>query len=66
MTKIYKLNNQIKNYEWGSSDLIPQFLGMKNYKKIPYAEMWMGTHGGAPSQIEFDIHESKPDEKKAP
>jgi mannose-6-phosphate isomerase len=64
MTKIYKLNNQIKNYEWGSSHLIPQFLGMENYKKMPYAEMWMGTHVGAPSQIEPDIYESKSGEKK--
>jgi mannose-6-phosphate isomerase len=64
MTKIYKLNNQIKNYEWGSSYLIPQFLGMENYKKIPYAEMWMGTHGGAPSQIESCLNEQNPNEKK--
>jgi mannose-6-phosphate isomerase len=64
MAKIYKLNNQIKNYEWGSSNLIPQFLGMEDYKKIPYAEMWMGTHGGAPSQIESCLNELNPDEKK--
>jgi len=64
MTKIYKLNNQIKNYEWGSFNLIPQFLGMKDYKKIPYAEMWMGTHGGAPSQIESGINNINPNEIK--
>jgi len=64
MEKIYKLNNQIKNYEWGSSHLIPQFLGMKDYKKVPYAEMWMGTHGGAPSQIEPCYNDVNPNEKK--
>jgi mannose-6-phosphate isomerase len=64
MTKIYKLDNQIKNYEWGSADLIPQFLGMKDYKQMPYAEMWMGTHSGAPSQIESGINELNSGEKK--
>jgi len=64
MAKIYKLNNQIKNYEWGSSHLIPQFLGMKDYKRMPYAEMWMGTHSGAPSQIESCLNDVNPNEKK--
>lgn len=49
MTKIYKLQNQIKHYEWGSPHLLPQFLGIDNPKRIPYAEMWMGTYSGAPS-----------------
>jgi mannose-6-phosphate isomerase len=63
MTKVYKLDNQIKNYEWGSSCLIPQFLGMKDYKQMPYAEMWMGTHSGAPSQI-ADLNKPNSDKKK--
>jgi mannose-6-phosphate isomerase len=64
MKIIYKLNNQIKNYEWGSPNLIPQFLGMENYKRMPYAEMWMGTHSGAPSRIDSGTNELNPDEKK--
>jgi len=51
MTKIYKLQNQIKHYDWGSPDLIPDFLGIKNESKKPYAEMWLGTHPSAPSVI---------------
>lgn len=51
MAEIYKLDNQIKNYEWGSFYLLPQFLGLeevfKNKEKKPYAEMWMGTHNSA-------------------
>jgi len=50
-TDIYKLDNQIKHYEWGSSEMIPQFLGIANNRKKPYAEMWMGTHSLSPSQI---------------
>jgi len=52
MTKIYKLNNQVKHYEWGSQKILPEFLGVENNKGLPYAELWMGTHNGAPSQIE--------------
>ncbi|MDR0441882.1 MAG: mannose-6-phosphate isomerase, class I [Treponema sp.] len=51
MADIYRLVNQIKNYEWGSPDSIPEFLGVEKDGK-PWAEMWMGTHPGAPSQTE--------------
>jgi len=51
---IKRLKNQIKHYEWGSNDLIPQFLGIENSSGKPYAEMWMGTHDGAPSLVELD------------
>ena len=51
--KICKLHNQIKNYEWGSINTIPEFLNIENIKKIPYAEMWMGTHESAPSHVDF-------------
>jgi len=52
MTKIYKLQNQIKHYDWGSPKLLPEFLGLKdNDPKKPYAEMWMGTHPSAPSLV---------------
>jgi len=51
MSEIYKLQNKIKNYEWGSPDILPQFLGLQNKQARPWAEMWMGTHIGAPSQV---------------
>jgi len=52
MTKIYKLQNQIKNYDWGSAKLIPDLLGLKdNDPNKPCAEMWMGTHPSAPSRV---------------
>jgi len=54
MTKIYKLNNKIKHYDWGSAQILPGFLGIENSKGLPYAEMWMGTHSGAPSLVELD------------
>jgi len=51
MIKVYKLHNQIKHYKWGSTVILPEFLGLSNDENLPYAEMWMGTHNGAPSQI---------------
>jgi len=56
MKKIYKLQNQIKNYDWGSPKLIPEFLGLEQFDPHkPYAEMWMGTNQQAPSQVEEGI-----------
>jgi mannose-6-phosphate isomerase class I len=55
MIKIIKLINQIKHYEWGSVDILPNFLGIKNKKKIPFAEMWMGTHPLSPSKIRKNL-----------
>jgi len=31
--------------------MIPQFLNVENNSLLPFAEMWMGTHKGAPSQV---------------
>jgi mannose-6-phosphate isomerase len=53
MSDVYKLHNKIKHYEWGSAELLPCFLGIENSNGRPYAEMWMGTHNSAPSQIEL-------------
>jgi len=51
MKKIYKLNNQIKHYDWGSTKLIPDFLGLSDEQGKPCAELWMGTHPSAPSHV---------------
>jgi len=51
MADIYRLVNQVKHYEWGSVEDIPAFLGIENRENLPWAEMWMGTHSGAPSQV---------------
>jgi mannose-6-phosphate isomerase len=45
----YKLINSIKHYEWGSTRLIPEFLGIENKENLPFAEMWMGTHSAGAS-----------------
>jgi mannose-6-phosphate isomerase len=48
---IYKLQNKIQNYAWGSEDFIPSLLGLPVKTGLPNAELWMGAHPKAPSQI---------------
>lgn len=46
----YKLHNPIKNYDWGTKDFITDLLGLEKSEK-PQAELWMGAHPQASSQI---------------
>jgi len=51
-----KLFNKIRNYEWGTRGrraFIPDLLGIAQEDDKPYAELWMGTHPNAPSQIDI-------------
>jgi mannose-6-phosphate isomerase len=53
----YKLYNTIQNYEWGTKNeaaFIPRFLGIQPKLDTPYAELWIGAHPKAPSEIEID------------
>jgi mannose-6-phosphate isomerase len=53
----YKLYNSIKKYEWGTRNeaaFIPRFLGIKAESDTPYAELWIGAHPNASSEIEID------------
>ena len=50
MIKMFRLHNQIKQYEWGSPYHIPRLLGVPAGVE-PCAELWMGCHPGAPSQV---------------
>jgi mannose-6-phosphate isomerase len=54
--KPYKLYNTIQNYAWGTkneSAFIPRFIGVKVEPNKPYAELWIGAHPKAPSEIEI-------------
>ncbi|MCL2599907.1 MAG: mannose-6-phosphate isomerase, class I [Treponema sp.] len=50
MAEFHRLSNQIKHYDWGSTDFIPGLLGLSGDGR-PYAELWMGSHAGSPSQV---------------
>ncbi|HEX2893668.1 MAG TPA: mannose-6-phosphate isomerase, class I [Marmoricola sp.] len=45
---MHRLRNGVQNYDWGSSDAIPRFLG-DTASGVPVAEVWMGTHPLKPS-----------------
>ena len=47
---VYKLENQVKNYDWGSPEWIPALLGQENPSRIPWAELWLGVNAAGPSR----------------
>jgi mannose-6-phosphate isomerase len=49
--KVFKLQNAIKPYDWGSPFFIPELLGLENSEGGPWAELWMGVHPGGPSMV---------------
>jgi len=53
----YLLVNKIQPYAWGTRGedaFIPRLLGMEPKPDAPYAELWMGAHPNAPSQVVVD------------
>jgi mannose-6-phosphate isomerase len=51
MPSVFKLDNTIKYYDWGSPEWIPRLLGLPNEEGRPWAELWMGTHPQGPSAL---------------
>ena len=47
---IYRLTCTTRDYAWGSTTLIPRFLGRPADGR-PQAELWIGAHPGAPSRL---------------
>jgi len=50
----YRLYNSIQHYSWGSHGadaFIPRLLGIPGEPEKAYAELWIGTHPNAPSQV---------------
>jgi mannose-6-phosphate isomerase len=47
---MYRLNNRLQYYDWGSHTAIQSLLGRDADK--PVAEMWMGAHSSAPSIVQ--------------
>ncbi|XNS85176.1 mannose-6-phosphate isomerase, class I [Vibrio cyclitrophicus] len=49
---IYRLNNVIQNYAWGSTDSLSTLFGIDNPNNEPQAELWMGAHPNGCSRLE--------------
>lgn len=45
-----EITNSPRDYSWGSTTLIPEFLGVTPDGK-PQAEIWYGTHPGSPARV---------------
>jgi len=53
----YLLANRIQPYYWGTKGpdaFIPRLLGIRGEPGQPYAELWMGAHPNAPSDVVLD------------
>ncbi|MGD8509616.1 MAG: mannose-6-phosphate isomerase, class I [Syntrophobacterales bacterium] len=48
------MKNTIQEYAWGSKTAIPELLGQPVPAEKPQAELWMGAHPKAPSQVLTD------------
>lgn len=54
MKEFYILKNPIQDYGWGSHTAIPELLGTPTPSQKPQAELWMGAHPKAPSEVLVD------------
>ncbi|MDT8823871.1 mannose-6-phosphate isomerase, class I [Vibrio vulnificus] len=50
----FKLDNPVKNYEWGSRTAIQSLFGIDNPNGEPQAEIWMGAHPNGCSTVSID------------
>lgn len=49
-----RLRNAIQPYAWGSITSFSELLGIPNPGRTPQAEIWMGAHPKAPSEVDTD------------
>jgi mannose-6-phosphate isomerase len=54
MACLFKLENKIKHYDWGSPEWIPRLLERENTDGSPWAELWMGVHPEGPSETAYN------------
>ncbi|MCF7364460.1 mannose-6-phosphate isomerase, class I [Vibrio sp. A1-b2] len=48
---IFKLDNVVQHYPWGSSTALSELFGIDNPDHVPQAEIWMGSHPNGCSKI---------------
>lgn len=53
MQQIVRLINPIQSYAWGSRTALAELLGQPSPSAAPQAELWLGAHPSAPSQVEL-------------
>ncbi len=58
---MFKMKNQVQQYAWGSYSFIQELLNDPNLMGKPVAELWMGAHPSAPSELIMDVSNEKTD-----
>ncbi len=53
MSRIYPLKNPVQHYAWGSKTAIQELLGQPFPSDTPAAELWLGAHPKAPSEVQI-------------
>ncbi|MEN3752405.1 type I phosphomannose isomerase catalytic subunit [Mangrovibacter sp. SLW1] len=48
---LFKLNNVIQPFAWGSKTMLSQWAGIPNPDNQPQAELWMGVHPSGESRV---------------
>jgi len=54
MIEIYRLQNPVQEYDWGSRTELAELLGEPTPSSKPQAELWMGAHPKAPSKVDIN------------
>lgn len=49
MKKMYRMDNTVQKYEWGTSEYIANLLGVEKKQEEAWAELWLSAHVKAPS-----------------
>jgi mannose-6-phosphate isomerase len=58
--KIFRLQGQLRYYDWGGISFLSQLLHIPNPEGKPFAEYWMGAHDSASSEIVLPINQLLP------
>lgn len=66
MSGLFRLKGQIKHYDWGGMDFIPDLLQQSNPEGKPFAEYWMGIHTQGPAELIDDKGKTSSLIKQAP
>lgn len=56
MGELFRLVNKTQHYAWGSHETLAHMRGLSGPSDQPEAEVWVGAHPCAPSEIDIDGH----------
>lgn len=51
---LFKLENTIQTYDWGSKTAIQELFDIENIRQEPQAEIWMGAHPNGCSKVQLN------------